>query len=137
MNDRDIFQLLNRLKRASNYSIALTGADLCLDIFPRNLYLTCILLREGAHVETTRLSSKGQVIIPKTIRESRHWSPGLELQIIDAEDGVLLKPMAPFEESLLQDVAGCLKRDREAPMSKDEVTAAVRKGVREAWRGRS
>jgi AbrB family looped-hinge helix DNA binding protein len=88
-------------------------------------------------METTRLSSKGQVIIPKTIRDSRHWSPGLELQIIDSEEGVLLKPMAPFEESVLQDVAGCLKREGEAPMNKDEVTEAIRKGVREAWRGRS
>jgi AbrB family looped-hinge helix DNA binding protein len=43
-------------------------------------------------LETTRLSSKGQVIIPKTIRESRHWSPGLELQVIDAGDGELPKP---------------------------------------------
>ncbi|HKP96894.1 MAG TPA: AbrB family transcriptional regulator [Fibrobacteria bacterium] len=87
-------------------------------------------------METTRLSSKGQVIIPKGIRESRHWSPGMELQVLDAGDGILLKPMAPFDESSLQDVAGCLKRDGGTALSLDEMNAAIRKGVRKGWRGR-
>lgn len=87
-------------------------------------------------METTRMSSKGQVIIPKAIRESRHWSPGMELQVIDTGDGVILKPKALFEESQLQDVAGFLRRDRKAPLGEAEMTAAIRKGVREAWRGR-
>jgi AbrB family looped-hinge helix DNA binding protein len=59
-------------------------------------------------METMRLSSKGQVIIPKDFRASHHWNPGLELQVIDAGEGILLKPRAPFEKTSLKDVAGCL-----------------------------
>lgn len=87
-------------------------------------------------METTRLSSKGQVIIPKAIRESRHWSPGMELQVLDTGDGILLKPMAPFDVTSLQDVAGCLKRDRGSALSLVEMNAAIRKGVRREWRDR-
>lgn len=32
-------------------------------------------------METTRLSSKGQVILPKSIRDARHWAPGAEFEI--------------------------------------------------------
>ncbi len=84
-------------------------------------------------METTRLSSKGQVIIPKAIRASHRWESGLELVVIDTGDGVLLKPKAPFEESVLEDVAGCLKRPQKA-LSLDEIAEAVRNGVRREWR---
>jgi AbrB family looped-hinge helix DNA binding protein len=87
----------------------------------------------GAAMATTRLSSKGQVIIPKEFRASRHWSPGLELQIIEAEDGILLKPKAAFEPSSLEEAAGCLQREGAPRLSSEEISAAVGKGVSKAW----
>ncbi|MFZ1326134.1 MAG: AbrB/MazE/SpoVT family DNA-binding domain-containing protein [Candidatus Contendobacter sp.] len=83
-------------------------------------------------METTRLSSKGQVIIPKAIRASHRWESGLELVVIDTGDGVLLKPKAPFEETLLEDAAGCLKRPQKA-LSQDEIAQAICNGVRRVW----
>ena len=56
---------------------------------------------------TTHLSSKGQVIIPKSIRISHGWKPGIELVVIDTEEGILLKPMKPFARTQLKDVLGC------------------------------
>ncbi|MBK7983244.1 MAG: AbrB/MazE/SpoVT family DNA-binding domain-containing protein [Candidatus Competibacteraceae bacterium] len=61
-----------------------------------------------APVETTKLSSKGQVIIPKHIRESHRWDTGLELQVIEFDGDILLKPKAAFEQTTIDDVAGCL-----------------------------
>ena len=87
-------------------------------------------------METTRLSSKGQVIIPKAFRASHRWASGLELVVIDTGDGVLLKPKAPFEESALEDAAGCLKRSQNA-LSLDEMMDAVRNGLRREWRDRN
>ncbi len=43
-------------------------------------------------METTRLSSKGQVIIPKAVRSAHQWGVGLELEVIEMGDGVLLRP---------------------------------------------
>ena len=87
-------------------------------------------------METTRLSSKGQVIIPKAFRTSHRWASGLELLVIDTGDGILLKPKIPFDSASLDEVAGCLKRDQ-APLSLDDMTEAVRKGLRREWRDRN
>lgn len=43
-------------------------------------------------METTRIPSKDQVIIPKVVRKLHHWEAGLELVVIDISDGILLKP---------------------------------------------
>lgn len=60
---------------------------------------------------TTRLSSKGQVTIPKPIRSLLNWHPGQKLQVIDADDGIFLKAAKPFEETTLAAVAGCLTQE--------------------------
>ena len=43
---------------------------------------------------TTIVSTKGQVILPKTIRQQRNWEAGTRLVVEDTPDGVLLK-LAP------------------------------------------
>lgn len=58
-------------------------------------------------METTRLSSKGQVIIPQAIRDAHHWQPGLDFTVIEMGDGILLKPTKAFKASTVQDVLGC------------------------------
>jgi AbrB family looped-hinge helix DNA binding protein len=44
---------------------------------------------------TTIISSKGQVIIPKPLRDSRRWLPGTKLELMETELGVLLRPLQP------------------------------------------
>lgn len=58
-------------------------------------------------METTRLSSKGQVILPKSIRSAHHWEPGVEFMVEDMANGVLLRPVKPFQQTRLEDVIGC------------------------------
>ncbi len=79
---------------------------------------------------TTKLSSKGQVIIPKPIRASHHWDPGQELIVIDIGDGIILKPSTPFRETSLESAAGCLKYSG-APKTLADMEAAIAKGVKE------
>jgi AbrB family looped-hinge helix DNA binding protein len=86
-------------------------------------------------VETTKLSSKGQVIIPKAYRAAHHWVPGLELVIIEMDDGILLKPKAPFEETRLDEVAGCLNYAG-PPKFDHEIDAAMRQAAKKAWHDR-
>lgn len=85
-------------------------------------------------METTRLSSEGQVIIPKALRNIYGWEAGQELIVIDTGDGILLKPKKPFPETELQNVAGCLK-DQGKPKSLNEMEDAICQGVAEQWRG--
>jgi len=82
-----------------------------------------------AILESTKLSSKGQVIIPKHIRSSHHWETGQELVVIDTGEGILLKPKAPFPQSTLSDVAGCLPYTG-AAKTIDEMNEAIAKGLK-------
>lgn len=59
-------------------------------------------------METTRLSSKGQVILPKSVRAAHHWEPGVEFTVEDAADGILLRPIKSNPATRLEDVIGCI-----------------------------
>ncbi len=84
---------------------------------------------------TTTLSSKGQVIIPKQIRAVRHWEPGQELEVVELEEGVLLKPRSMFPTMKVEEVAGCLAYQGPAKSLAD-MEEAVRKGALESNRDR-
>lgn len=55
----------------------------------------------------TRLSSKGQVVIPRQIRQSHGWKPGVCFSIIDEGDSIVLKPALNRKTTVLADVIGC------------------------------
>jgi AbrB family looped-hinge helix DNA binding protein len=57
---------------------------------------------------TTIVSTKGQVILPKVIREQRHWAAGTELVVEDTPDGVLLTARPAFTPTNPKDVFGSL-----------------------------
>ena len=81
-------------------------------------------------METTKLSSKGQVVIPGPLRKSHHWKAGQKLVVIDVGDGILLKSAAVFEETQINDVASCLKFTGEA-RSLEDMELAILKGIEE------
>ncbi|MDR2213389.1 MAG: AbrB/MazE/SpoVT family DNA-binding domain-containing protein, partial [Pseudomonadales bacterium] len=39
-------------------------------------------------METTKVSTRGQVVIPKTLRQAYRWQSGQELDVIDTGDGL-------------------------------------------------
>jgi AbrB family looped-hinge helix DNA binding protein len=72
---------------------------------------------------TTVLSTKGQLILPKAVREQRHWGPGTRLVVEETAEGVLLKPAAAFGPTKPSDVYGCLRSG--PPKSLDEMEASI------------
>ncbi|MBM4200078.1 MAG: AbrB/MazE/SpoVT family DNA-binding domain-containing protein [Gammaproteobacteria bacterium] len=56
---------------------------------------------------TTRLSSKGQVILPKSIRDAHRWTSGTEFDVEDHPEGVLLRPRERYPVTELGEVIGC------------------------------
>ncbi len=57
-------------------------------------------------MHTLRLSSKGQITLPKSLRDEHRWKAGTEFIVEDRPDGVLLRAI-PCPASL-EDVAGSL-----------------------------
>jgi len=87
-------------------------------------------------METTRLSSKGQIVLPKSIRTSRSWKPGTKFTVEETGDGILLRPAAVFPETTLDQVAGCLKSKGRAKTIAQMKAAIGREVVRRHDRGR-
>jgi AbrB family looped-hinge helix DNA binding protein len=80
-------------------------------------------------METTRLSSKGQIILPKAVRETHHWEPGTDFSVEDTGDGVLLRPLKTTPPTRLDQVVGCLHTDGPA-RTLEEMDAAIDHEVR-------
>ncbi len=78
---------------------------------------------------STKLSTKGQVIIPKNIRHQYQWNSGQELTIVATTEGILLRAKKPFITQALDTVAGCLPY-KGKPKSLDDMETAIRKGAR-------
>ena len=80
----------------------------------------------------TRLSSKGQVVIPKAVRKAHGWKPGQEFLVEDTGDELVLRPEPLFPPTTVEEVAGCLKYDG-PPVSIREMDEAILRSVREEW----
>ena len=79
----------------------------------------------------TRMSTKGQVILPKEIRDRKHLSPGVEFVVEETPGGILLKPQPLFPPKTLDEVAGMLKRHWHGPPpSVKEMDEAIAEDIR-------
>lgn len=73
---------------------------------------------------STILSTKGQIILPKAIREQRQWKPGTRLVVEDTEDGVLLKPAPTFAPTKPEEVFASLPY-KGKPKTREEMDAGI------------
>lgn len=85
-------------------------------------------------MEKTRLSSKGQVILPRSVRQAHNWPPGTEFSVETVDEGVLLRPLKPFVPTRLEDVFACLRHEGPA-RTVEEMEAAIRAGVKRRHAG--
>ncbi len=70
------------------------------------------------------MSTKGQVILPKAIRDQRHWDAGTHLIVEDTEAGVLLTRAPLFPKTATDQVFGMLSYKGQ-PKSLEEMDQAV------------
>ncbi len=87
-------------------------------------------------MERTRLSTKGQIVLPQRIREARAWGPGTEFTVEETGEGLVLRPAALFPEARLKDVAGCLGWKGKAKTAAQMKAAIGREVKRRHGRGR-
>ena len=59
--------------------------------------------------EMTKLSTRGQIVLPLRIRNSRAWNSGTEFTVEEMGGGILLRPVSVLPPSSLDMVAGSLR----------------------------
>jgi AbrB family looped-hinge helix DNA binding protein len=73
---------------------------------------------------TTTVSTKGQVILPKAIRQRRRWEAGTRLVVEETDDGVLLRRAPLFAPTRPEAVYGLLAYAG-PPKSLEEMDAGI------------
>ena len=85
-----------------------------------------------SEIATTKLSSKGQVVIPEEIRRRLGLETGAQFVVIGDRDVVILKAIHPPEMSQFDGLVGkARKAARRAGMKRSDIRKAVGE-VREA-----
>jgi AbrB family looped-hinge helix DNA binding protein len=74
-------------------------------------------------IPTTRLSSRGQLVIPKEIRDANGWRENTEFTIEQRENGVLLTPKL-VRQRHISELFGSLPKPKRT-LTLDELCAPV------------
>jgi len=83
---------------------------------------------------TTRLSAKGQLVLPAALRKARAWVPGTRFEVLATPEGVLLKPLATqptFAPTTLDAVFGMARYTGPARTLKDMDAAVAAEAARQ------
>ncbi len=78
----------------------------------------------------TRLSTKGQVILPAELRKKRGWKPGQVLEVRETPEGLLLAPAAVFPPTPQGAAFGALKLADGRVLSIEDMERAIELEVR-------
>jgi len=85
----------------------------------------------------TTLSAKGQVVIPKDIRDALGLKPGQSFDVIRAAGGVLLRPASLKSGRSFDEITARIREIAPPwagpPVSIEEMDAAVDRMFREQW----
>lgn len=76
-------------------------------------------------METVKVSSKGQIVIPKSLRESHHIQTGDVLMVSSFQGELRLKPIPPAPEISLESVAGMLQKPGRKKLSDAELDEGI------------
>ena len=81
-----------------------------------------------ADISTTKMSSKGQVVIPENIRKRLNLKPGAQFVVVGDKDVVILKNISP---PALEDFDVLISKAREdgkkAGLKKADIAEAIKK----------
>jgi AbrB family looped-hinge helix DNA binding protein len=88
------------------------------------------MVKSSTQPQPTRLSTKGQLIIPKEIRERHGWTAGTELLVEDRGDSVILRRVPDLPTTQLTDLVGCAGYKGPA-LSLEDMEAGIARGAQE------
>ena len=80
-----------------------------------------------------KVSSKGQVVIPKAVRDRHGWKPGTELVVEDRPEGVLIRTKPGIRPTMLDEVVG-IANYKGPPKTLADMERGIEEGLRERAR---
>ena len=81
-----------------------------------------------AEVSTTKMSSKGQVVIPENIRKKLNLKVGSQFVVVGDKDVVILKSISPPSIDEFGDlIAEARKKGKQAGIKKSDISNAILK----------
>lgn len=81
-----------------------------------------------ANVSTTRMSSKGQVVIPENIRKQLNLKAGAQFIVVGEKDVVILKNIAPPSlDEFGAIIAEARKKGKQAGIKKSDICDAIQR----------
>jgi bifunctional DNA-binding transcriptional regulator/antitoxin component of YhaV-PrlF toxin-antitoxin module len=79
-------------------------------------------------------STKGQVVIPKAMRDAHGFAPGVKVEAVDHPEGVLLKAIPTRKKRPVSELFGLLKDYYNGPpISEAEINEAASQGAIERY----
>jgi AbrB family looped-hinge helix DNA binding protein len=83
----------------------------------------------------TRMSAKGQIVIPKAVRDRLQWREGADLEVVERADGVFLRSPVPKRERISIEEFRKRVPPHDGPtLTLEEIDAAVAMGMAEHFR---
>ena len=82
-------------------------------------------------METVKISSKGQVVIPKSLRDSHHIRTGDSFVVTSIGDELRFKPTVADGQSSLKSVAGMLHRPATKKFSDKQLDQRIASHLRD------
>ena len=76
-------------------------------------------------METVKLSTKGQLVIPKEIRKTHHLAVGTEFVVSFVGDEIRLTPLPMFPHTTVADAAGLLSKRGRKGMSEAKTRSRI------------
>lgn len=83
-------------------------------------------------MDTVKMSSKGQLVIPKEVRDEHHLAAGMEFLVQFVGDEIRLKPLPLFPPSTVAQGACLLEKPKRRKMSEADTQRAIAKLIGES-----
>jgi AbrB family looped-hinge helix DNA binding protein len=77
-------------------------------------------------MDTATLSSKGQLVIPKHVRELAQVGSGDAFHVQYVQGEIRLRPLVAAKSSSLDEVAGCLASAARKPLPDAQIKASIK-----------
>lgn len=83
-----------------------------------------------------KFSTKGQLVVPKQLRDAYDWTSGSAVEFIDEGDGVKIKPVAPKKRYTIDDLYG-ITGYKGPPRTLEDMQRGIDEAMAERWARKS